>query len=89
MGPGKTDKRRNPLQKKNRLLNILCQCYTEHIQPEETEKLGPCTEARFIFIFMLVINTYLNKHQVLATPKAIGFVLKKRPRSNLLPNRRC
>lgn len=87
MGPCKTDKRINSLQKKDGLRNILRQRCAEHIQPEETEKLG--SEAKFMFIFILVINTDLNKYQILATPKAIGFLFEKRPCSGLVPNGGC
>lgn len=87
MGPCKTDKRINSLQKKDGLQNILCQCLTERIQPEEIEKLG--SKAKFIFSFTLVINTDLNEYQIQATRKTIVFLLKKRLCSGLLPNRGC
>lgn len=51
------------------------------------EKLG--SEAKFILIFTLVINTDLIKYQIQVTYKPIGFLLKKRLCSGLLPNRGC
>lgn len=51
------------------------------------KKLG--SEAKFVLIFRVVINTDLNKYQIQATYKPIGLLLKKTLRSGLVPNGAC